>query len=563
MALPTVQLDPAALQIRFVPEAPRKTEVYRRYYGNGVDMAAIEAAIRSASVGLMADLTDLEQECIAIDPHLSGVAGKRFGSLMLAPIRVQASCPPGADKAVAEEIAAAVRFQFESIPFLGERCYDFGWANFHGRAAQEIHYQRVAGGFGSHGRFRWPWAINSLSWIHPRNLSLGPRRELRYIDPLTERSYFENTTGFALDDVPGKFLSWTPRLFSEYAEREGLGPRSLYWSFFKRFSWRYRMLLTEIFGVPWRIVRSDLKTDYQPGADAIAAAHKAAEALGGETTASFAPGIGLDVVQPNGREVTFFELTSDAVDKQLSKLWLGQPGTMDATPQGLGSGQSDMFRDEQAAIRARDAIAAGERFRYHIARPFIAANLGDEAAMLYTPKITINVSTSDRKADLEALKLYVDMGGAVTADEARERAGVSKAEPGEELLVPPQPAAPTAPVPEVNGSGLAERQAAFMADIKAAKEAGFAVDQAYVNALAAKYGVDAPALASTASGGEIYQYDIELGVVTLNEARAFKGLPPTAWGEERLQPQSADPLAPPMSPFGVRIAPHGLRFGGW
>lgn len=446
MALPTIALDPAALQARFVPAAPRQTEIYRRYYGNGVDMAAIENAIRAAGIGLMSDLTDLEQESIAVDPHLSGLAAKRFGSLQIAPLRVQPCCPPNGDKEIAKEIAQAVRYAFDSIPFFSERRYDYGWANFHGRAGQEIHYQHVVGGFGPVTRFRWNWAISGLGWIHPRNLSLGPRRELRYIDPLRETGYFDNTRGFALDDYPGKFITWTPRLFSEYPEREGLGPRSLYWSFFKRFSWRYRMLLTEIFGVPWRIVRADRpgagEMTPPPDAEQIEDARNAAEALGGETTAAFAPGITMDVVQPKGDTGTLFQMTSDDVDKQNSKLWLGTTGTMDVQPAGIGSNQGDMFQDEQSAIRARDAMGAGERLRMGLARPYVQANCGDEAAALYTPHIVIDVQTRDRMKDLQALKLYVDIGGVVTAEEARERAGVREAEPDEELLVVPLPPDP-------------------------------------------------------------------------------------------------------------------------
>lgn len=437
MALPTVQLDSAALQAHLVSVAPRPTEIYRRHYGNSIDMAAIANAIEGANVGLMSDLTDLEQESFAVDPHLSGLASKRFGSLQVAPLRVQPACPPGGDKEVAKEIAQSVRYAFDSVPHLSERIYDYAWALCHGRAAQEIHWQRVVGGFGPVSRFSMSWAITSLQWIHPRNLSFGPRRELRYIDPMRQSGYFTNSAGFALDDFAGKFLTWTPRMFCEYPEREGLGPRSLYWSFFKRFSWRYRMLLTELFGVPWRIVRSDSNQMIQPSADAITAARNAAEALGGETTAAFAPGITMDVILPKGDSGALFQMTSDDVDKQNSKLWLGQTGTTDPMSAGLGSNQANVMNDEQAAIRARDAMGAGERLRMAMARPLVLANFGEEAAAQYTPFVLIDVATKDRKSDLEALKTYVDMGGTVAAEEARERAGVREVEPGEEVLVPP------------------------------------------------------------------------------------------------------------------------------
>lgn len=72
-----------------------------------------------------------------------------------------------------------------------------------------------------------------------------------------------------------------------------------------------------------------------------------------------------------------------------------------------------------------------------------------------------------------------------------------------------------------------ERNAAFYADVRAAKDAGLVVDQALVDDLAARYQVPAPKLPKAAGkGGEIFAYHIDAGAVTLDEVRARLGLDP-------------------------------------
>jgi phage gp29-like protein len=256
MALPYVNdvtVSPRDLRADVVPRTMPTTALWRRNYGRGIDLSAIQNAISSAEVGLMADLTDLSTESSQTDPHLSSQMLKRIGAVATAPWNLDPARGPDTDKALALEAQTVMHSVVRKIPSFTERIFDLGWALFDGRAAQEIHWASVL----PIGKppFQIRWLPVDLRWLHPRTLSFGPERELRVIDPTRDRGYFQNTDGFALDDYPGKFLQWMPRLFRELPEREGLAPRCLYWSFFKRFSWRYRMILTELFGIPWRIVK--------------------------------------------------------------------------------------------------------------------------------------------------------------------------------------------------------------------------------------------------------------------------------------------------------------------
>ena len=67
--------------------------------------------------------------------------------------------------------------------------------------------------------------------------------------------------------MPYKFIEFMPRLFCDYPEREGLSPRILYWSFFSRFGTRERLILMELFGKPWRIVKQTAEFVNDEGQD--------------------------------------------------------------------------------------------------------------------------------------------------------------------------------------------------------------------------------------------------------------------------------------------------------
>lgn len=106
---------------------------------------------------------------------------------------------------------------------------------------------------------------------------------------------------------------------------------------------------------------------------------------------------------------------------------------------------------------------------------------------------------------------------------------------------------------------IAKRRESFWVDIERARANGFVVDREYVEKVARAYKVDVPKLAdSSPGGGEIFAYDLDGGVVTINEQRARKGLPAVAWGDvtkpER-EAQLAALAAAPASNTTTTIAP--------
>jgi len=421
---PAPEADNGAAQLRkaLIPARLPTSENYRRYYGRAVDPNVIQTAMLNADAGLMAELTDLEDECLGNDPSASSVLVKRFGSIACLPQDLTAAKGKGIDEVLAEEIADGVRQHMAQIPHFAERLYDLAWALYYGRGAQELHW-RLGGSI-------LKWEIEELAWINARRLSFGPEREIQLVDAYNRRGNFQ-PEGFALRDFPHKFIWWTPRLFNVYPEREGLGPRMLYWMFFKRFSWRMRMLLTEIFGIPWRIVSSDKDANVQ--ADALKAIADEVENLGQDNTAWIPAGAKLEIVFPDGRSGNLFEVTNNDVDRQLAKLVLGNTGTTD----GEQSNRSNAIiqKSEQDIILTRDAQALSQRVQWQIVKPLVLLNWGPRA-LSHMP--TWRLRTDPPRDTEKALKnagLVLDMGLPVAEQQIREISGLRRPDINETQII--------------------------------------------------------------------------------------------------------------------------------
>jgi SPP1 gp7 family putative phage head morphogenesis protein len=412
-------------------------------------MDGIERAIRSADGGSMRALTDIAYETVDTDPHLASVLQKRFGAVSVLPIEVRQAKREGIDKGRAKEYAEIIRGQLGEIPFFRNNIRQMAWGLFHGRMAQEIHWEMKQGDGAQ-------LKISKISRIHARRLSFGPKRELRLQNEEATSVGRFSPVGLSLaeEDLRAerlwrKFVIWTPSLFDEYPEREGLAPRCLYWSFMKRFAARERMILMELFGKPWRIITIDpespaSKEDLDDALDAV-------DALGDTYTARMPQGTNLNVEKPAERAArTHKEVVEDS-DKQLSKLVLGQTGTTDGVPAGLNSNQAAVMSDEQMLILAHDAFAISEVIKTYVSDAFIEVNFGAEA-LSHAPDIVLRADRpADRNTEIVRLQGSLNAGLEVDLNEAYEVAGFARPEDGVPLLKveqpPPPPNSPNPPAP--------------------------------------------------------------------------------------------------------------------
>lgn len=243
--------DIAALLSKiFTKRVPYGEWAGRSRAGALVDTRRIENALRSADGGIMWPLADLAREMLAYNPKAQGILGKGLVPLATAPHELVAA-EDGLSSKEREEamrIANQVRAMIANIRGFRQALLELAFGYFDGRAALEIQYER-------RGLETWPTA---LDWMIPQRLSFNESRRLIVVDRWGDYGMFRRR-GPTLDDLPGKFVSFTPRMFGDLQEREGLAPRYLFWLLFDRLIWRHRLDLTEQFGLPWRIVEQEVQ----------------------------------------------------------------------------------------------------------------------------------------------------------------------------------------------------------------------------------------------------------------------------------------------------------------
>lgn len=433
-----------------VPPAVMTNEVFaptlnarvenRRRFGRSVSLDVLESALRSAYRGSMRDLTDILRETVETDPHLGSILNKRFGAVSSLPWEVQPATGPGIDRDKALFYAEVVRAQLRNMKSFRSNLNQLAWALFDGRACLEMQWVELQRTFTMDG-FAAPFmAVREMSWIHPRRLSFGPEREIRINPEGISVSGTFAPSGLDVRTMPDKFVWWLPQLFCEYAEREGLGIRCMYWSFFKRFAARERMMLTELFGKPWRIITVDEEST--AGAEDLDDADRIVDALGGSYTARLPRGTKLDVVSPGDNAGQVHGDVIKESDQQNSKLVLGQTGTTDGVPAGLNSNQANVMQDEQLGVLIRDAHCLSEVCE-GVTDRIIAVNYG-EMEVTHAPTFRLRADLpADRLAELKRLDGTLKAGLPVSRQEAYEVSGFSVPDDNDVVIKVIQP--PTAP----------------------------------------------------------------------------------------------------------------------
>jgi SPP1 gp7 family putative phage head morphogenesis protein len=436
------QTDAGMLQVRDIFAGTRQADqTSRRRFGRSLSMDRIEVALQAAFRGSMTDITDILSETVDTDPHLGSILNKRFRSIAALPFEVQPATGFGIDRAKAMFYAEVVRTQIRNMKSFRRNLSQLAWGLFNGRACLEKNWIRLDVGAGPVSpQFGQPvLAVSDMEWIHPRRLTFGSQRELRVQDDRPVSGNF-TSSGISVLDYPDKFVWWLPQLFNEYPEREGLGLRCMYWSFFKRFAARERMVLTELYGKPWRIAEVD--PDSQAGDAELKAADAIIDNLGSSHTARLPRGIKLNVVSPIK---SAGEVHSDIIsesDAQNSKLVLGQTGTTDGVPSGLNNNQANVMQDEQLGVLIQDAGMVSEVIESMLTDRIIAVNFG-ESEVTHAPTFRLRADLpSDRKAELERLKAALDAGLTIDRNEAYEVSGFSQPEEGAVVLRIEQPPTP-------------------------------------------------------------------------------------------------------------------------
>lgn len=382
-----------------------------------------------ADLGYMRDLADLTKETFSFDPHLLATVPKRFRALASVELKIIPAEGPGVDPARAARYADVVRQQLAKIPNLKQQIIRLDWAHCNGRAALEKVWREAKRGPG----VDYQYELSELNWIHVRRLSFGPERELRVRDDPWGGGNFE-ARGLDIENIPHKFITFKPQLFDDVQEREGFGPRCLYYSFFKRMSWRDRMILLEMFGKPWKIMETDAAVAHKYTPDELDEMQERADELGANASAALGAGIHLNVANPDAKSHEAHKGVSQDCDDQISKLVLGNTRTTDAKSDGLGGQQSLVHQDGETLVIAADGWGVGDCITDSGCKSIVAVNYGDDE-VVNAPRSELRYeANTDHTVEIDRVSKVFAFGLPLKVDEVYRRSGFEKPAEGDEVL---------------------------------------------------------------------------------------------------------------------------------
>ncbi len=404
-------------------------QVWRDAVANGMTPARLASVLQAAADGNPYDYLTLAEDIEERDLHYSSVLRTRKLAVSgLEPV-VEAASDDTDHQAHAEALRELVR-----RPEFGELLDDLLDALGKGYAVAEIIWE--------YGARWWP---RCYEWRDPRwfVFDRASQRELRL---LTEEA---PTEGVKL--APFKFIVHVPRLKSGLPIRGGLARVASFAWLCKSYAMKDWLAFAEVFGMPLRLGK------YGPMASKadIAVLKSAVATMGTDAAAVLPESMKIEFTEAgsaNGGGDLFLKLC-EWIDKQVSKLVLGQTSSSDSTAGGLGSGQSTAHSEVRDDLLRADSRQLAATLNRDLVRAFIDLNFGPQDEY---PRITLPVlEPEDTKALVDAVVKLVPFGLKVGASTMSDKLGLPDAAEDEEMLTAPRatPAEPPAvPPPAVNAA---------------------------------------------------------------------------------------------------------------
>jgi phage gp29-like protein len=383
------------------------------YPGDGLDPMRLAAILREADQGDPVRYLELAETVEERDPHYLGVLGTRKRAVSQLEITVEAASDSAEHQAHAEPIRSWLKRDelqgelFDMLDAIG-KAYSFT---------------------------RIQWDTSEGQW-QPRQLDRWDPRWFRFERHNLEKPVMLDENGAEVPLPPGEFIYAVMRAKSGLALRSGIARVALWAWMFKAFTQRDWAIFTQNHGQPIRIGK------YGPGAtqadkDTL---YRAVANIAGDCAALVPDGMIIEFVESKsiGASSDLYEKRSDWLDKQLSKLVLGQTATTDAVTGGLGSGKE--HRQVQEDIERADAKALSAIINRDLIRLWIDLEFGPQKAY---PRVKIGrAEETDVKLTVDSVTRLVPLGLEVGKNQMREIVGIGKPADDDELLAAPVAAAP-------------------------------------------------------------------------------------------------------------------------
>jgi phage gp29-like protein len=389
------------------PELAGVRTLWHDSIASGLTPQRLASILQSADQGNLRDYLTLAEEMEEREPHYTSVLGTRKRALSLIDPIVEA----GGDSARDREIFDAV-MDLIGQPVFADLIEHLVDAFGKGYAVSEI-----------------MWETSAKQWLPYDYRERDPRfftfmqidRHVMRLASLTDPINGDQMPPF-------KFVRHVPRLKSGIPARGGLAKPAA-WSFvFKSYTIKDWVAFCEVYGMPIRIGKYGAMATPEDRAQLLNAVRN----IGSDAAAIIPATMEIELVETGkggGSGATVFSGFTDYIDKQMSKLVLGQTMTTD---HGGSLAQAKVHENVRHDIMFADARQLQKTINRDLIIPFVQLNYGPQKKY---PTFTLPVAKPE---DLTALagnvKTLVSVGVRISESDVRDRFGFNEPEEGETVL---------------------------------------------------------------------------------------------------------------------------------
>jgi phage gp29-like protein len=243
---------------------------------------------------------------------------------------------------------------------------------------------------------------------------------------------------------PFRFIVHEPNLLAGMQIVSGLSFTALFYWLIKNYDITSWAAFVDRFGYPVRLGKYGKKATKED----IATLKRAVAAIGSDVGAVIPDSMIIDIVESKmtGTNAEVYRGLAEWVDKELSKLVLGQTASAEGTPGALG-GQQGQEEVRQDICRA-DALQFDQTINRDLVIPYVTFNFGEQAVY---PRIkTKLVESKNIQQIVDAAAKLVPLGARISKTEMLTLLGLSTPAGDDEVL---EPAAVPGGMMELNAAG--------------------------------------------------------------------------------------------------------------
>lgn len=287
------------------------------------------------------------------------------------------------------------------------------------------------------------WKSHEGRWI-PEDVKWRDPRYFRY-DRETMSRLVLDEAGSEVELLNDKFIIHQPHLKSGHPLRSGLALPAAYYYLIKYSDVAGWAALAQVYGYPLRIGRYGRNASKQDKE----VLRRALANLGRDVGAIIPDAMKVEIINgiTSTGNITLYKDLAEWVDKEISKLVLGQ--TMSTDAEG-GQYKGDLHNEVRLEIRDSDADQLAATIQRDLIAPYVKFNFGLQKE---NPKFVYQIEeTEDIEVLCSAIEKLVPLGLKIRTDDMYSKLGLTKPSDDDEILEPQAGGMP--PMLEVNRSSI-------------------------------------------------------------------------------------------------------------